>query len=70
MPSEGHQSAYGGHGPTVVKFIWSLVAIYSVILPLRTFVRLRIVREGGLISLILAYVAWVSLMIYSSYSGV
>ena len=56
-------SAYAGHGLLVVKFVWSLVSIYTPLLALRTYVRIRIVREGGLLSLILAYVAWVSVVI-------
>ena len=60
MSSHGPVNAYGDNGPVVVKFVWSLIGVYTVLLALRTYVRLRLVRQGGLASLILAYVAYVS----------
>ena len=53
-------SAYGGRGPLILRVTWALVAIYTLLLALRSFVRIKIVKSGGAWSLIWACVSWVS----------
>ncbi|KAL9053259.1 MAG: hypothetical protein Q9162_004867 [Coniocarpon cinnabarinum] len=63
MDASDRPQAYGGYGPMNVKFVWSMIGLYTIILGIRTYISLRIVRGGGQLSLVLAYVAWVSVKI-------
>ncbi|KAL9086439.1 MAG: hypothetical protein Q9159_004151 [Coniocarpon cinnabarinum] len=58
MDASDRPQAYGGYGPMNVKFVWSMIGLYTIILGIRTYISLRIVRGGGQLSLVLAYVAW------------
>ncbi|KAI9719175.1 MAG: hypothetical protein M1828_006268 [Chrysothrix sp. TS-e1954] len=50
--------AYGGNGPLVLRVTWSLLAIATVLILIRTYIRLRLVSGGSLWSLFWAYCAW------------
>ena len=58
-----NNSAYGGHGPTIMIVGWTFAAITTVLLAMRLFVRASKMKTGGTWALLWAVVAYVSIKI-------
>ena len=55
-------SAYGGRGPEILGVTWTLFGVTTILISLRIYVRLRVVKEKGEWSLAWALFAWVRIV--------
>ena len=60
LPLTSQRSYYGGLGPAIVGLCWPLFAIGTILVGLRIYTYIRMVKNRGGWALIWACVAWVS----------